>query len=84
MTSGRRAGKLIFDSHSPGMGLSESRIDNIMYAGILMISVRIGISDNVCKNRVGLPPDEYDKIKEHSAIGADILRDIDFLRMLPE
>ena len=63
-----------------GMGLSEARIDNIMYAGLLHDIGKIGISDNVLQKPGRLTSDEYDKIKEHSAIGADILRDIDFLR----
>ena len=63
-----------------GMGLSEARIDNIMYAGLLHDIGKIGISDNVLQKPGRLTTDEYDKIKEHSAIGADILRDIDFLR----
>ena len=63
-----------------GMGLSESRIDNIMYAGLLHDIGKIGISDNVLQKPGRLTSDEYDKIKEHSAIGADILRDIDFFR----
>ena len=63
-----------------GMGLSEARIDNIMYAGLLHDIGKIGISDSVLQKPGRLTTDEYDRIKEHSAIGADILRDIDFLR----
>ncbi len=63
-----------------GLGLSEVRIDNIMYAGLLHDIGKIGVSDSVLQKPGRLTDDEYDTIKEHSSIGADILRDIDFLR----
>jgi len=63
-----------------GLGLSEARIDNILYAGLLHDIGKIGISDNVLQKPGRLTVDEYDTIKQHSIIGADILRDIDFLR----
>ncbi len=63
-----------------GMGMSEARIDNIMYAGLLHDIGKIGVSDSVLQKPGRLTDDEYDTIKEHSSIGADILRDIDFLR----
>ncbi|MDD3851307.1 MAG: HD-GYP domain-containing protein [Firmicutes bacterium] len=62
------------------LGLSEARIDNIMYAGLLHDIGKIGISDSVLQKPGRLTDNEYDIIKEHSSIGADILRDIDFLR----
>ena len=63
-----------------GLGLSEVRIDNIMYAGLLHDIGKIGVSDSVLQKPGRLTDDEYDTIKEHSSIGPYILRDIDFLR----
>ncbi len=62
------------------LGLSQAKIDIIMYAGLLHDIGKIGVADSILQKPGKLTQQEYNAIKEHSSIGSDILRDIDFLR----
>lgn len=60
--------------------LSEHKIENIRMAAILHDIGKIGISDMVLKKPARLTNEEYEQIKMHPVIGADILQSVHFLR----
>lgn len=55
------------------MGCSEEELDMIHVAGSLHDIGKIGIRDDILLKPGRLTEDEYEKIKEHPAIGADII-----------
>ena len=55
------------------MGCSEEELDMINVAGSLHDIGKIGIRDDILLKPGRLTEDEYEKIKEHPAIGADII-----------
>lgn len=59
-------------------GLAEEHADQIMYASPMHDVGKIGISDNILLKPGKLTPEEFDVIKTHSKIGADILDGSDF------
>lgn len=60
--------------------LPESENEKLLYAGILHDIGKIGISDTVL-NKVGrLTDEEFDIIKSHAVIGAQMVRPVGFLR----
>lgn len=62
------------------LGLPEAEVENIRRAAVLHDIGKIGISDKILLKEGKLTPEEYDAIKKHPLIGADILRPIHFLR----
>lgn len=62
------------------MKLSESRIERIRYAALLHDIGKIGVEDRILNKAGRLSDDEFERIRKHPAIGAAILKDIDFLR----
>ncbi len=62
------------------IGLSEQRVENIRMAAILHDIGKIGISDNIIKKETRLDRIEYEQIKLHPGIGADILQNVHFLK----
>lgn len=60
--------------------LPEDKIQNIRNAAILHDIGKIGIDDNILKKPSGLTTEEYAQIKRHPIIGAEIIRDVDFLK----
>lgn len=63
-----------------GLNLSDRRIENIKNAAILHDIGKIGIDDQILKKPGKLTDEEYQKIKEHPTIGAEILKGVNFLK----
>lgn len=61
------------------MNLSPKEIEDIRYAGLLHDVGKIGIKDSIIRKPGRLTDEEYAIIKKHPAIGAKILRPVDFL-----
>ncbi|HNV68452.1 MAG TPA: HD domain-containing protein, partial [Candidatus Ozemobacteraceae bacterium] len=61
------------------MGLSKAEIDNVRYAGLLHDVGKIGIKDSIIGKPERLTDEEYNIIKRHPSIGADILKPVEFL-----
>ncbi|ACN16797.1 predicted two-component system transcriptional regulator [Desulforapulum autotrophicum HRM2] len=55
------------------MGCEEEELSILKFAGRLHDIGKIGIRDDILLKPGRLTPDEYEKIKEHPAIGADIV-----------
>lgn len=66
------------------VGLPEKKIENIRMASILHDIGKIGIDDNILKKPLALTPVEYSMIQQHPTIGAEILKDVDFLKEISE
>jgi len=58
---------------------AKEQIENVRQASILHDLGKIGISDKILLKNAKLSPQEYDEIKKHPQIAADILRPIQFL-----
>jgi diguanylate cyclase (GGDEF)-like protein len=58
---------------------AKEQIDNVRQAAILHDLGKIGISDKILLKNGKLSPQEYEEIKKHPQIAADILRPIQFL-----
>ena len=58
------------------MGCSDEELDMINVAGSLHDIGKIGIRDDILLKPGRLTEDEYEKIKEHPAIGADIISNL--------
>jgi putative nucleotidyltransferase with HDIG domain len=61
------------------LNLSQKEIENVRYAGLLHDVGKIGIKDSIIRKPGRLTDEEYAIIKKHPAIGAKILRPVDFL-----
>lgn len=55
------------------MGLDETDVDHLYYAGILHDAGKIGIPDDILKKVGILSPDEFKVIKRHTVIGGQML-----------
>lgn len=62
------------------LNLSKKYIANLEHAAVLHDLGKIGIDDNILRKRAKLTKREYEQIKKHPRIGAEILRSIHFLR----
>lgn len=62
------------------LNLSDKEIDDIKHAAILHDLGKVGISDNILHKKEKLTKNEYDKIKKHPVIGAEIIRCVRFLK----
>ncbi len=62
------------------LGLSNAEIENISDAAMLHDLGKIGISERILLKRKKLTPREFEEIKRHPQIGADIIRPIHFLQ----
>jgi putative two-component system response regulator len=58
------------------LGKSQDDIDKIYYAGLMHDLGKIGIPDEIIHKDTGLSDEEYERIKEHPTIGANILKNI--------
>ncbi len=56
--------------------ISDERLDNIYYAALLHDIGKIGIPDGILKKSDKLTPEEYEIIKTHTTLGAEILKDM--------
>ena len=65
------------------MGLSDSEVENILYAAPMHDVGKIGIPDHILLKPGNLEPEEWEIIKEHTTIGAAILRgsDAEFIQL---
>ena len=63
-----------------GLHLSQDRMDNLRNAAILHDIGKIGIDDSILKKPSSLSLEEYNTIKSHVTIGAEIIDGIDFLK----
>ncbi|QIB27063.1 HD-GYP domain-containing protein [Caloranaerobacter azorensis] len=62
------------------LNLSDRRIENIKNAAILHDIGKIGIDDQILRKPGKLTYEEYEKIKKHPSIGAEILKEVNFLK----
>ena len=60
-------------------GFDKERIEKIGHMGILHDIGKIGIRDAILYKQDKLSPEEYDSMKKHVSIGADILKDMNAL-----
>jgi putative nucleotidyltransferase with HDIG domain len=60
--------------------LTEEELETLRYAGLLHDIGKIGIPENILNKPDKLEKWEYEKIKDHPQIGANIVQDIGFLR----
>jgi response regulator RpfG family c-di-GMP phosphodiesterase len=64
------------------LGLSDEEIENVKYAGLLHDIGKIGVSELILNKPGRLTPSEFDEIKKHPTLGANIIADVPFLRPL--
>lgn len=58
------------------MGWNDNDIQQLQNAALLHDIGKIGIPDAVLKKSVRITGEEYEIIKQHTVIGADILKDV--------
>lgn len=61
------------------MGLPEEEVSRIKYAATLHDIGKIGVPDTILNKPLRLTNEEYEIIKTHSSIGADLLKNIDII-----
>ena len=62
------------------LNLSGREIENIEYTALLHDIGKIGIADSILGKVSSLTNKEFDKIKEHTVMGAKIIEPVDFLK----
>ncbi|MBC8499519.1 MAG: HD domain-containing protein [Candidatus Atribacteria bacterium] len=62
------------------LNLSDRDTENIEYTALLHDIGKIGIADSILGKKGSLTSQEFDKIKEHTIMGANIIEPIDFLK----
>ena len=62
------------------LNLSDNYIENIEYTALLHDIGKIGIDDSILGKKGSLTDQEFDKIKEHTIMGANIIQPVDFLK----
>jgi putative nucleotidyltransferase with HDIG domain len=55
------------------IGLPAEKVDEVYFGGILHDIGKIGIEDEILNKKGKLTPEEYDKIKQHTVIGYEII-----------
>lgn len=66
------------------MKLSLRQIDNVEKSAILHDIGKIGIDDCILRKNAVLSKEEYEEIKKHPQIGADIIKSVSFLKEVSE
>ena len=56
------------------IGLSPEKVEEVYFGGILHDIGKIGIEDEILNKKGKLTPEEYDKIKQHTVIGYEIVK----------
>jgi putative nucleotidyltransferase with HDIG domain len=64
------------------LGLSESEIEQIKYAGLLHDVGKIGVDEAILNKPDKLTPEEFEQIKKHPVLGCRILSDVPFFDSL--
>ncbi len=64
------------------LNLSSNIIENLRHAAVLHDLGKIGVPDDILHKKEGLTIEEYEIIKKHPQIGAEIIRPIHFLKEL--
>jgi putative nucleotidyltransferase with HDIG domain len=62
------------------LGLEPPALKALEYGGILHDVGKIGVPEHVLKKEKPLTPEEMEVMRQHPAIGAEIVRGVDFLR----
>ncbi len=62
------------------LGLGEDEVKTLAYGGLLPDIGKIGIPEAILHKAAALAQDEMEHMRAHPAIGAEILRGVDFLR----
>ncbi len=62
------------------LNLPEREIDNIEYAALLHDIGKIGIDERILGKNDGLTGKEFERIKEHTIMGAKIIEPVEFLK----
>jgi len=62
------------------LNLSDRDIETIEYTALLHDIGKIGIDDSILSKKGSLTSQEFDKIKEHPVMGANIIEPVDFLK----
>jgi diguanylate cyclase (GGDEF)-like protein len=65
---------------SKELGLSQDKMTSLEQAAVLHDLGKIGIDDKILRKKAKLSKKEYDQIKKHPLIGAEIIRSIHFLK----
>lgn len=64
------------------LGMSDSEIEHVKYAGLLHDIGKIGVSEAILNKPSRLTDDEFREIKKHPELGARIIADVPFLKTL--
>ncbi|CAM3519354.1 HD domain-containing protein [Brevibacillus invocatus] len=56
------------------IGMSPEKVEEVYFGGILHDIGKIGIEDEILNKKGKLTPEEYDKIKQHTVIGYEIIK----------
>jgi response regulator RpfG family c-di-GMP phosphodiesterase len=64
------------------LGLPDADIENAKYAGLLHDIGKIGVSELILNKPGRLTPTEFDEIKRHPSLGANIIADVPFFQPL--
>lgn len=80
--TGKHAEKMIDIVRGIGsqLGLAKKDIANLEHAAVLHDLGKIGIDDKILRKKGRLTKREYNEIKKHPRIGAEIIRSIHFLK----
>lgn len=62
------------------LNLPDREIDNIEYAALLHDIGKIGIEERILGKNDGLTSEEFKRIKEHTIMGAKIIKPVEFLK----
>lgn len=62
------------------IGFSSQRVHKVRLAAILHDIGKIGISDNILRKPKKLTDEEFDLIRAHPEIGAEVIKDVKFLK----
>src|SRR5690606_18213256 len=62
------------------MQLPENEVEAVHYAGLLHDIGKIGVHDDVLNKVEKLTDEDWEKIRSHATIGADIVRHVRFLQ----
>lgn len=64
------------------LGLPDHELEQVKYAGLLHDIGKIGISENILNKATRLTPQEFNEIRRHPELGANIIADVPFLKSL--